>query len=134
LDLDRMLVREAARANNSVIGRPLAALAERIGGPSTAASLNILCTAFLGFTITYSIYALGGPWAALPTGAFTLLLISFISFAILSANSGAGRKAARKPLAFAIIFSLPFGLLSLPLLSSLSPLRAGSSLEGLRKA
>ena len=119
-----MLVEKVAQANNSFLGKHLNSLASKIGGPSRAAFLNILCTAILGFIITYSIYELGGIYASLPTAAFTAILLAFISISIISHNANKGKKLARKLLIFAIVFSLPFGLLSLPLLHRLSSIKS----------
>jgi len=120
VDLDRILVKRAAQAHNSFLGKRITALSERIGGVSAAASLNILFTAALGFIITFPIYRVGGFWLALPTGAFTILLMLFLFLGILSYRFQLGKPYARKLLVFAILFSLPFGLLSLPLLQELS--------------
>ena len=115
-----MLVKRVAQAHNSFFGKHISALSERIGGVSAAAALNILFTAALGFIITFPIYEVGGFWLALPTGAFTIVLLVLISLGIISNQFNIGRKHTRNLLVFAILFSLPFGLLSLPLLQELS--------------
>ncbi len=117
-----MLVSRVAQAKKSRIGRALDKFASQIGGPSAAAGLNLMCTAALGIIITWPIYEVGGFYAAIPTGGFTLILLSIISLAIIVnvTSSDALRKVTRPLLVFAIMFSLPFGLLSLSLLHSIS--------------
>ncbi len=120
VNLDKILVKRTAQAHKSFFGKRITALSERIGGVSAAAALNIVFTAALGFIITFPIYEVGGFWLALPTGAFTLLLMLLLSLGILSYRFQLEKPYARKLLVFAILFSLPFGLLSLPLLQELS--------------
>lgn len=120
MDLDKILVKRTAQAHKSFFGTRISTLSERIGGVSAAAALNLLFTGILGFIITFPIYEVGGFWLALPTGAFTVVLLFFISISMLSHHFHMGRKHARNLLVFAILFSLPFGLLSLPLLHELS--------------
>ncbi|MBD3398578.1 hypothetical protein GF412_05040 [Candidatus Micrarchaeota archaeon] len=120
MDLDRMLVKRVKQASGSFIGKRLLALTDRIGGAYIPAALNIIFTGALGFLITFPIYELEGFWLALPTGAFTIILLFSLATCIFSSRFNVGRKHARKLLVFAILFSLPFGLLSLPLLHELS--------------
>ena len=117
-----MLVKKVAGATKHPFGRALEKFAFKVGGPAIAATMNLLCTATLGIIITWPIYRLGGPWAALPTGGFTIILITIISVAMFVnvTSSKPLRKVVRPLLVFAIMFSLPFGLLSLPLLHSIS--------------
>lgn len=123
LDLDKILVKKVSQTSKSFLGRHLLAFAERIGGASSAAIANIILTASLGFIITFPLYELEGLWLALPTGAFTLFLMLFIALAILSNYFNIGRAHARKLLVFAILLSLPFGILSISLLNELSKKR-----------
>ncbi|MCP4646551.1 MAG: hypothetical protein GY852_02300 [bacterium] len=120
MDLDKILVTRVRQASNSFVGKRVLKISEKIGGASAAAALNILFTGILGFIITFPIYELEGIWLALPTGIFTLILLLFLSISILSRELHIGNKYARGLLVFAILFSLPFGLLSLPLLHELS--------------
>lgn len=110
------------RASRSFLGKKMNALACRIGGVEFCAFLNLVFTAALGFLITFPIYEVGGVYAAIPTGGFTLILLFLISLAMaVSFLSIKPLEIAVRPLlGFAIMFSLPFGLLSLPLLNSLS--------------
>jgi type IV secretory pathway TrbD component len=126
--LDGLLQRKVSQASSSRVGRALNSLAAKIGGVRRLALLNALLTSCLGFAISFPIYSAGGIAAALPTSIFTFFLVSMICIAALSAGVKRMRGFSRKALAFAIIFSLPFGLLSLPLLeklSSLPPAHAG---------
>ena len=120
MDLDKLLVKRVNQASRSFIGKRMLALTEKIGGASTAAALNIIFTAALGFIITFPIYELEGFWLALPTGVFTIILLVCLALGIASKELHTGKKHARKLIVFAILFSLPFGLLSLPLLHELS--------------
>ena len=136
VDLDAMLVKKVNQARRTRIGKALDGFAHTVGGPGVAAGMNLVCTAALGFIITFPLYELGGPWAALPTGGFTLILLAIISLSILVDEFGSNplRKALRPLLVFAIMFSLPFGLLSIPLLNSISqPHRELPALAKLRK-
>ena|GEM_PF-920470 len=139
IDLDAMLVKKVNQAKKTRIGKALNGFAHTIGGPSVAAGMNFVCTGALGFIITFPIYELAGPWAALPTGGFTIILLAIISLTIFVNEIGPNhlRKFMRPLLIFAIMFSLPFGLLSIPLLNSISqPHREASplkKLEGIKK-
>jgi len=120
MNLDKILVTRVRQASNSFVGKRVLKLSDKIGGASAAAALNVLCTGILGFIITFPIYEVGNIWLALPTGLFTIILLLFLSLGILSREFHTGSAHARKLLVFAILFSLPFGLLSLPLLHELS--------------
>ena len=120
LDFDKIFRKRVAQAHKSFLGKRIAAFSAKIGGVSAAAALNIVFTAILGFIITFPIYELEGFWLALPTGAFTIILVLFLLLGIISRELKIGRKHTRKLVAFAILFSLPFGILSLPLLHELS--------------
>jgi hypothetical protein len=120
LDIDALLKQKVSQASNSRVGKFLFFLSKKVGGVRRLALLNMLCTASLGFAISFPIYSVGGMAAAFPTAFFTLLLISFIFAGIVSPRFRPLRKISPKLLVFAIIFSLPFGLLSLPLLQRIS--------------
>ena len=117
-----MLTERIAQAHRSPVGRCLLAISGRVGGPVPPALFNLICTAALGFVITFPIYELGGPIAALPTAAFTVILLIII--AICMANHLIGGPFSgpllRSLLTFGILFSLPFGLFSLHLLHSMA--------------
>ncbi|MBN2121572.1 hypothetical protein JW721_00735 [Candidatus Micrarchaeota archaeon] len=123
MDFDLLLSEKVSDASDSVPGRVLSALARKAGGERKLAFLNVLCTSLLGFVITYPIYLVGGILAALPTALFTAALVFSILLAILSVSVGRIRSVSSKLLVFAIVFSLPFGLLSLPLLKEISYVR-----------
>lgn len=123
MDIDMILSDKVADALHSTPGRVLSALAKKVGGARRLALINMLFTFSLGFLITYPIYLVGGILAALPTGLFTAALLFSILFAAISLHSQRMRRVSPKLLAFAIVFSLPFGLLSLPLLNELSYVR-----------
>ncbi|MBD3389485.1 hypothetical protein GF415_00835 [Candidatus Micrarchaeota archaeon] len=128
MDIDRVFRKQIRKAGRSFLGKKMNALARRIGGVELCALLNLVFTAALGFIITFPIYEVGGVYAAIPTGGFTLALLFLISLAMaVSLLSLKPLKIAVRPLlGFAIMFSLPFGLLSLPLLHSLSKKEDGS--------
>lgn len=113
-----MLTERIAQAHHSFLGKWLLSVSERIGGPASLSFLNLICTAALGFAVTYPLYELGGIVAAFPTGAFTLALLAIIALSILNHLAGGPLSGPnmRKLLTFGILFSLPFGLLSLNLL------------------
>lgn len=120
MNLDAHLGRKVSQVGNSAVGKALSALAFKLGGVRRLALLNMLCTASLGFIISFPIYSVGGTAAALPTASFTVLLLILIFFGIFSFHLKPLWKFSSKLLVFAILFSLPFGLLSLPLLQKLS--------------
>ena len=122
MDFDKTLREKVAQANNSSAGRVLDSVADRIGGVPHLAALNIICTAILGFVVTYPIYVVGGIIPALPTAIFTVILLILIGFSAVNHLLGFPFRGhvPRKLLTFGILFSLPFGLLSLPLLHSMS--------------
>jgi uncharacterized membrane protein YhaH (DUF805 family) len=122
LDFDALLSEKVRAASDSRIGRMLYSLSEMLGGVRRLAFLNVILTSSLGVAITLPIYSAGGPAAASPTAFFTLFLISLILLAVFSVHVKSLRRISSKALAFAIIFSLPFGLLSLPLLRKISSL------------
>jgi len=121
--LDKLLTEKIQQAYHSPTGKFLNALAVRLGGAEHAAFLNVLCTAGLGTIIIFPLFMVGGIWASSPPLLFTLALLFVICGSILSFRYNKGRKMMRPLLATAIILSLPFGLLSLPLLHSLSVYR-----------
>ena len=120
LDLDKIFTQKINQAHHSVIGKFLDSLALRLGGSEHSAFLNVLCTAGLGTIIVYPLFLLGRRWAYDPPLFFTLALLIVICASILSFRYGKGRKIMRPLLAAAIVLSLPFGLLSLPLLHELT--------------
>ena len=120
MDFDKLLVENVAKANKSSFGQFLSGISTKVGGPSVAALLNVLCTASLGIIISYPLFLLGGLWIAHPPIILTLSVLSIILASIASYRLGIGKKPMRHLLALAIFFSLPFGLLSLPLLHAIS--------------
>jgi hypothetical protein len=120
LDLDKIFTQKVDQAHHSVVGKFLDSLALRLGGPEHSAFLNVLCTAGLGTIIIFPLFMVGGIWVSSPPLFFTLALLFVICGSILSFKYGEGRKIMRPLLAAAIILSLPFGLLSLPLLHELT--------------
>jgi len=120
MNLDSLLVKAVKKANKSFIGKPLSSLSEKIGSPSLLAFLHILFTAALGFIVTYPLYLAGGFWLALPTGFLAVLVVSSIFISVFLFELGYKGHIQRKLLVFAMLFSMPFGLLSLPLLHKLS--------------
>jgi hypothetical protein len=70
--------------------------------------------------IIFPLFMVGGIWVSSPPLFFTLALLFVICGSILSFKYDEGRKIMRPLLAAAIILSLPFGLLSLPLLHELT--------------
>ena len=128
MGIDRVFRKQVRKASRSFLGKKMNALALRVGGVELCAFLNLVFTAVLGFIITFPIYEVGGVYAAIPTGGFTLVLLFLISLAMaVSFLSIKSLEIAVRPLlGFAIMFSLPFGLLSLPLLNSLSKKEEGS--------
>ncbi|MCD4740646.1 hypothetical protein K8R43_05685 [archaeon] len=122
MKLDNILVKKVAGAKNSSIGRFLSSIILKGWGVTILACLNVLCTFTLGFMMTYPLYIMGGFWMALPTGLLTFALIIILSANILNNKLGWTQGSTlRKLLILAILLSLPFGLLSLPLLKNSSP-------------
>ncbi len=117
-----MLTERIAQAHRSPVGRCLLAISGRVGGPAPLALFNLICTAALGFVITFPIYELGGPIAALPTGIFTVVLLIIIAACMVNHLIGGpfSGPLLRSLLTFGILFSLPFGLFSLNLLHSMA--------------
>ena len=120
MNLDNLLIKSVTRARKSFIGKRLFSFSSKIGSPSTLAVMNIVLTAILGFIVTYPIYLVGGFWAALPTGLFTILVVSTLSISFISERMGYRSHFQRKLLVFSIVFSMPFGVLSIPLLHKIS--------------
>jgi len=122
LDIDRILTENIAKTKKSAIGRFLDSITERTERVSSLVVLNFISTASLGFLMTYPLYLVGGIWAALPTGIFTLFILGIFLFCIINSLSGGvfNGPVLRKLLALGILFSLPFGLLSIPMLYKIS--------------
>ena len=120
-DFDAIIVKRVAQANKTMIGRLLNSLSSRIGGVLVLALLNIICTAILGAMVIYLAYHAGGVYAALPAILVTTIPIAVIFVTMVNHKLGVfGAKKPRKLLLLAIFFSLPFGILSLPLLHRMS--------------
>ncbi len=87
-------------------------------GACKLALVNVVCTTLLGAFITYSLYHTIGMSGAIPAAALTAAVVAVILASLISLklNTGFGRKALKVLLPLAILFSLPFGVLSLPLL------------------
>ena len=115
-----MLIKKVALLNNTLIGRFLFKISSNVRCVLVLACLNILCTAMLGFMMTYPLYIAGGVWPALPTTLLTILLVMILTASILSHRLEIKNPLQRTLLTFAILFSLPFGILSLPLLHRIS--------------
>lgn len=123
-DLDLIIAEKIAQANKSAIGKIFNSFAVKTGGASTLAFLNIIGTATLGFIVTYPLYLVGGFYAALPTTLVTTLPILVIFIAIVTRRFRFLEiRPPMKLLLLAIFFSLPFGILSLPLLHKISSAR-----------
>jgi len=122
LDPDAVLTEKVAKVNKSYLGRLLNSFASKIGGSSRLAGLNALGAIIVGAIVSYPIYLIGGYWLAMIPILFTLAVASSIFIPIVHHNFKIkyGRNAARGLLMFAIMFSLPFGILSLPLLHRMS--------------
>lgn len=76
----------------------------------------------LGFFMTYPLYRAGGIWLALPTTVITVLLVTLLSVSVINHRLGGPLpdSITRILLVFVILFSMPFGMLSLPLLLKMS--------------
>jgi len=122
-----MLIENVEKTRQTAVGKFLDSITERTSGGSSLVALNFICTATLGFIMTYPLYLVGGIWAALPTGIFTLFILSIFGLCIFNSISGGALNGPvlRKLLSFGILFSLPFGLLSLPMLYKVSSLASG---------
>jgi len=120
-NLDSQLEKKIVQVKHSRVGKFLDSISHKTGGPATMACLNIACTAALGTIMTYPIYLAGGILAALPTGVFTTMLLTIIWMNIVHYKLGTHHKirGLRKLLVIAILFTLPFGILSLPLLQTM---------------
>jgi len=120
MNLDNLLIKSVTRARKSFIGKHLFSFSSKIGNVSTLAFLNIIFTTLLGFIVTYPLYLVGGFWVALPTGLFTIIVVSSLFIILISYRIGHRSHLQRKFLALSIIFSMPFGVLSIPLLHKIS--------------
>lgn len=109
-------------SSKSRAGKILNRVAAKIGGVSELAVLNIFLTALLGTIITIPIYLAAGFHASLPTAVITIVPVLVIAFTIVDYNSGRHMPggAMRLLLIGAIFFSLPFSILSIPLLQAIS--------------
>jgi len=124
-DLDAMLVKRIGQVNESAIGRLLNSLASMIGGIYSLACLNIVLTAMLGYLVTYIVFLIEGFYVALLPALVTIVPITVIFTSMINHRfCFFGMKMPRRLLLLAIFFSLPFGILSLPLLHSMSSGRA----------
>ena len=122
MDLDEFLVKKIREGGKTRIGRFLRSLSLKIGGVTPLAALNIILTASLGFIIAYPLHVTLGFHAAILPAFITIVPISIIFICIVNYNMGnpVGEKTLRIPLMLAIVFSLPFSILSLPLLYTMS--------------
>lgn len=109
-------------SRKSRIGKILNRFAAGVGGVSRLAVLNIFLTMLLGTIITIPIYLKFGLHASLPTAIITVVPVLVIAFTILDYNSGRHMpgEVMRFLLIGAIFFSLPFSVLSIPLLQEIS--------------
>ena len=119
---DDLLTKKFAELNRTPTGRFFSSLSSRVRCVTALAGLNILGTAMLGFLMTYPLYLAGGFWAALPTTIVTVLLTALLSISIFNHWLGEPLPGSttRQLLVFAILFSMPCGMLSLPLLHNMS--------------
>ena len=113
-----LMKQKIAEARGSRIVKFIHSIVPKKNGVYLLALANIVCTTLLGAAITYPLYKVLGIRGALPTGALTAVVVTVILAALVNRRLGTdfGRKALKALLPLAIFFSLPFGVLSLPLL------------------
>jgi len=120
--MDEYMSRKIYGSRKSRAGKMLNKVAAKVGGISRLAVLNIFLTVLLGTIITIPIYLAAGIHASLPTAIVTIVPVLVIAFTILDYNSGRHMPGEfmRLLLIVAIFFSLPFSILSIPLLQAIS--------------
>ena len=119
---DEYMSKKIYASRKGFVGKILNNVADKIGGISRLAVLNIFLTMLLGTIITIPIYLKFGLHASLPTIIVTVVPVFVIAFTIIDYNSGRHMPggAMRLLLIGAIFFSLPFSVLSIPLLQAIS--------------
>lgn len=127
MDFGKIFSEKVSAAHNSGFGKFLDAIALRLGGAEHAAFLNVLCTAGLGAVIVLPLLLVGKLLVFGPPLFYTLALLFIICGSIISYRYNKGRKIMQPLLAAAIVGSLPFGLLSLPLLHGLTSYKKKSA-------
>jgi len=122
LDLQKLFTEKTCKAKETRVGKFLTKTVAKLGGPYVLSSLHIICTTALGFFITYPIYLAGGFWAAFPTAVLTMIIVFIMAMVLIISKYGSIKwnPALRILLILAILGSLPFGLLSLPMVQKLS--------------
>ncbi|MFC2174847.1 hypothetical protein ACFLQ2_03160 [archaeon] len=114
----KLMKEKLAKAKQSWIIKWIRSVTPKKNGVYILALINVVCTTLLGAAITYPIYRVLGIRGALPTTLLTTAVVLVILAALINRRLGTpvGRKALKALLPLAIFFSLPFGVLSLPLL------------------
>jgi hypothetical protein len=122
MNWDSELKKKVKKAGDSGLGQFFLRLSSRIGGIPILSAIHIGFVALVGFITSYPLFLAGGFWLALPTTAFTILIAGIVFFCLFSYSFRLfiGNHWLHKTLVFAMLFSLPFSLLSLPLLHGLS--------------
>ena len=114
----KLMKEELAKARQSRLIKWIQSVTPKKNGVYILAIINVVCTTLLGAAITYPLYKLLGIRGALPTGILTTVVVAVIFASLLNRwfNTNFARKGLKALLPLAIFFSLPFGVLSLPLL------------------
>ncbi|MCK4327078.1 MAG: hypothetical protein KAW41_01230 [Candidatus Diapherotrites archaeon] len=118
MEFKKLMKEKIARAKESRIAKFIISATPKKNGVYILALVNVVCTTLLGAVITYPLYKLLGIRGALPTTLLTAAVVVVILASLVNRwlDTGFGRKALKGLLPLAIFFSLPFGVLSLPLL------------------
>lgn len=113
-----LMKEKIASARKSRVIQFIQSITPKKNGVYILGIVNIVCTTLLGAVITYPLYKVLGIRGALPTTVLTAVVVIVLIAALVNRklDTDFGRKALKGLLPLAIFFSLPFGVLSLPLL------------------
>ncbi len=121
MKLKAYMNKKISKAKTSRVLKLIMSKIPKKSGVYKLALINVVCTTLLGVVITYSLYHTIGIESALSTVVFTAAIVGVILAALINIklNTKFGRNVLKVLLPLAILFSLPFGVLSLPLLQKI---------------